>query len=84
MPGPSIDSPWAPVVFTTVFASPPAYPLPVIEMVPFTVTARRFAWLNRHLATVSGMLSVAFGLWLAYQIGVVDGLFSASPHWSPE
>jgi high-affinity nickel-transport protein len=52
--------------------------------VPFTVTARRFAWLNRHLATVSGMLSVAFGLWLAYQIGVVDGLFSASPHWSPE
>ena len=45
--------------------------------VPFAVTAHRFAWLNRHLATASGVLSLAFGLWMAYQIGVVDGLFSA-------
>src|SRR5215813_7147078 len=52
--------------------------------VPFTVTASRFAWLNRYLATASGVLSLAFGLWLAYQIGVVDGLFSATPHWTPE
>jgi hypothetical protein len=52
--------------------------------VPFAATAGRFAWLNRHLATASGVLSLAFGVWMAYQIGVVDGLFSASPHWSPE
>jgi hypothetical protein len=52
--------------------------------VPFAVTANRFTWLNRHLATASGLLSLGFGLWLAYQIGVVDGLFSATPHWSPE
>ena len=52
--------------------------------VPFAVTARRFAWLNRHLATASGLLSVVFGLWLAYQIGIVDGLFSAAPDWSPQ
>lgn len=52
--------------------------------VPFAVTARRFAWLNQRLATASGVLSVVFGLWLAYQIGIVDGLFSATPHWSPE
>src|SRR5262249_48207114 len=52
--------------------------------VPFAVTARRFAGLNRHLATASGVLSLAFGLWMAYQIGVVDGLFSAAPHWTPE
>ena len=52
--------------------------------VPFAVTASRFAWLNRHLATASGVLSLAFGLWMAYQIGVVDGLFSATPHWTPE
>jgi high-affinity nickel-transport protein len=52
--------------------------------VPFAVTAHRFAWLNRHLATASGILSLAFGLWLAYQIGVVDGLFGAVPRWSPE
>ncbi len=52
--------------------------------VPFAMTAGRFAWLNRHLATASGVLSLGFGLWMAYQIGVVDGLFSAAPHWSPE
>jgi hypothetical protein len=52
--------------------------------VPFAMTAHRFAWLNRYLATASGLLSLAFGLWMAYQIGVVDGLFSAAPHWSPE
>ena len=52
--------------------------------VPFAVTAGRFAWLNRHLATASGVLSLGFGLWMAYQIGVVDGLFGAVPHWSPE
>jgi ABC-type nickel/cobalt efflux system permease component RcnA len=51
---------------------------------PFAVTAQRFAGLNRHLATASGILSLAFGLWMAYQIGVVDGLFSATPRWSPE
>jgi hypothetical protein len=52
--------------------------------VPFAVTARRFAWLNRHLATASGVLSLALGLWMAYQIGVVDGLFGAAPQWLPE
>ncbi|MGH7358158.1 MAG: high-affinity nickel-transport family protein [Candidatus Rokuibacteriota bacterium] len=52
--------------------------------VPFALTAGRFAWLNRHLATASGVLSLGFGLWMAYQIGVVDGLFGAVPHWSPE
>jgi hypothetical protein len=52
--------------------------------VPFAVTARRFAWLNRNLAVASGVLSLAFGLWMAYQIGVVDGLFSSAPNWSPE
>src|SRR5262245_54141936 len=52
--------------------------------VPFAVTVQRFAWLNRNLAMASGVLSLAFGLWMAYQIGVVDGLFSSAPHWSPE
>jgi high-affinity nickel-transport protein len=52
--------------------------------VPFAMTAGRFAWLHRHLGTASGVLSLAFGLWMAYQIGVVDGLFGAAPPWSPE
>jgi len=51
---------------------------------PVAYTARRFERVNRWLATVSGVLSLAFGLFLAYQIGIVDGLFSGNPHWTPE
>ena len=32
---------------------------------------------------VTGALSVVFGLWLAWRIGWVDGLFSAHPDWTP-
>ncbi len=36
----------------------------------------RFQFLHRHLATAAGVVSVGFGLFLAYQIGFVDGLFT--------
>jgi ABC-type nickel/cobalt efflux system permease component RcnA len=52
--------------------------------VPVAYTARRFERVNRGLATASGVLSLAFGLFLAYQIGIVDGLFSGHPHGTPE
>jgi high-affinity nickel-transport protein len=48
---------------------------------PFTYTLRHFVRLNRGLAMASGMLSLSFGLFLCYQIGFVDGLFSTHPHW---
>jgi high-affinity nickel permease len=35
------------------------------------------------LAMASGLLSVAFGLVVAYQICVVSGLFAAHAHWTP-
>jgi ABC-type nickel/cobalt efflux system permease component RcnA len=52
--------------------------------VPFAVTAHRFGAVHRHLATASGLLSVAFGLVMAYQVGVTEGLFGAAPPGSPE
>ncbi len=51
--------------------------------VPLAYSARRFAW-SRHLAWLTGLLSVGFGLFLAYQIGFVDGLFHAAPYGSPK
>jgi high-affinity nickel permease len=51
---------------------------------PFSFAGYKFAWLNRTLITGSGLLSLAFGLFVAYHIGVVDGLFTAHPHWTPE
>jgi high-affinity nickel permease len=41
---------------------------------------RRF---SRGLALASGLLSVGFGLLVAYQVGVANGLFTAHPSWTP-
>jgi high-affinity nickel permease len=50
---------------------------------PFSFAGYRFAWLNRSLITGSGILSLAFGLFVCYHIGFVDGLFTAHPNWNP-
>ena len=52
--------------------------------VPFTVAGNRFAWLNKGLVTTTGLVSLIFGLFVAYRIGFVDGLFSANPSWTPQ
>ena len=39
--------------------------------------------LLRRLSFASGLLSLGFGLFVAYQIGVVNGLFTGHPHWVP-
>jgi high-affinity nickel-transport protein len=51
--------------------------------VPLTLAGNRFAWLSRSLVTGTGLLSLAFGIVVAYQIGVIDGLFSSHPSWTP-
>jgi hypothetical protein len=50
---------------------------------PFTFAGYKFAWLNRGLIVGSGVLSLAFGLFVCYQIGFVDGLFTSHPIWTP-
>ena len=50
---------------------------------PFAVTSRRVSWIHDGFVTASGLLSFGFGLFLAYQIGVVDHLFGAAPTWIP-
>jgi ABC-type nickel/cobalt efflux system permease component RcnA len=52
--------------------------------VPMVYTGKRFFDMNRHLTVVSGLASVAFGTFLVYQIGFVDGLFSSHVHWVPQ
>jgi high-affinity nickel-transport protein len=50
---------------------------------PFMVSRARSDRINRYLTLGSGVLSLAFGLFLAYQIGIVDGLFTGHFHWEP-
>jgi hypothetical protein len=50
---------------------------------PFSFAGYKFAWLNKGLIVGSGLLSLAFGLFVCYQIGFVDGLFTNHPGWTP-
>lgn len=36
------------------------------------------------MAFITGLGSVAFGLWVVYHMGWVNGLFGANPQWTPE
>lgn len=51
--------------------------------VPFTFSENRFARLNRGLGLVSGLVSLAFGLFILYQMAFVNGLFTHNPTWDP-
>jgi high-affinity nickel-transport protein len=44
----------------------------------------RSQWINRRLAVATGFLSVAFGLFLVYQMGFHHGLFTHHAAWTPE
>ena len=50
---------------------------------PVSLTVERFTQWNRSLQLAAGSLSVAFGLFLATHIALVDGLFAVAPHWAP-
>jgi nickel/cobalt exporter len=60
------------MIMTTAIAMPLAY------------TGKKFLSANRFMTTTSGVVSMAFGLFLVYHIGLVDGLFTAQPHWIPQ
>ena len=50
---------------------------------PFSFAGYKFAWLNRGLIVGSGVLSLAFGVFVCYHIGFIDGLFTSHPTWTP-
>ena len=52
--------------------------------VPATAAASRFRGMRDGIRIASGVASIAFGLILAHKVGVVDGLFAATPHWDPK
>lgn len=50
----------------------------------FNFFGRRSKRFSRSLGLASGALSLLFGLVVAYQIGIANGLFSLHPHWIPK
>ncbi len=50
---------------------------------PIVYTGRKmFRW-NQWITVGSGLLSVAFGMFISFQIGIGGGLFTGNPHWTP-
>jgi len=79
------DVRWA-VIYLLVFGVGTIAGMMVITMiigVPFAYTGRRFSSFNRALIVGSGIISVAFGIFITLRIGFIDGLFTAHPHWTP-
>lgn len=82
----TIPSPVAGVVYLTIFGVGTIAGMILITMaiaLPSSLATRRFTSVQRYLRLASGMASIAFGLFLAHQIGIADGLFSATPVWTP-
>jgi high-affinity nickel-transport protein len=50
---------------------------------PFKFSEGRFARLNRGMGLVSGLVSLAFGIFIVYKMGFVSGLFTDHPNWTP-
>ncbi|HET9708542.1 MAG TPA: hypothetical protein VFP39_09570 [Gemmatimonadales bacterium] len=59
------------MLITTLIALPAGY-----------AERRRATW-QRSLRLASGLVSLGFGLLLAWQVGIVHGLFTGSPEWTP-
>jgi high-affinity nickel-transport protein len=80
------DTHWA-VAYLFIFGVGTIAGMMVITVV--MASALRFAgersqWINRRLALGTGLLSVAFGMFIVYQMGFVHGLFTTHPTWTPE
>jgi high-affinity nickel permease len=57
--------------------------LTLLMSLPISALGSRFQASERTLARATGLLSIAFGLFLAYRIGISDGLLFGTPDWDP-
>ena len=82
----TIDDTGAALAYLVIFCAGVAAGMAILTSLiglPFLVSRARSERINRWLTIGSGILSLAFGIYLAYQIGIVDGLFTGDFHWEP-
>ena len=80
------DVRWA-LLYLVVFGAGTVAGMALVTMMiaaPSVYAGTRVAGLQRGVRLASGFASVAFGAYLGYRIGFVDGLFGAQPHWIPQ
>ncbi|MCS6805336.1 MAG: hypothetical protein NZ823_09380 [Blastocatellia bacterium] len=74
----TIPSPWLGLAYIVVFGLGSIGGMLLMSSMigmPFVLTAERFSRFNQGIKMTAGMCSVIFGLFLAWQIGFVEGLF---------
>jgi cytochrome c biogenesis protein CcdA len=82
----TVRDPWLGCVYLLVFGAGTIVGMMLVTVAfasPVALLARRFRWSGEGLRVITGILSIAFGLYVMYQVGLVDGLFLAVPHWDP-
>ncbi len=57
--------------------------LTVAMSISLAAVSRRSGAIDRVMCGLSGLASIAFGLFLSYRLTLVDGLFSDLPRWTP-
>jgi ABC-type nickel/cobalt efflux system permease component RcnA len=81
-----IKNPWWAIAYLVLFGIGTIAGMMMITAAIGAVVAyasKRSSRVERYLRFASGMLSLGFGLFLAYQIAVVDGLITGSPGAMP-
>jgi len=83
----TIRDPYWAIAYLLVFGAGTVAGMMIITTaiaLPFQYSQQRFARLNRTLQIVSGVISLAFGVFIVYKMGYVNGMFTNHPSWTPE
>jgi high-affinity nickel permease len=82
----AIPNPRLAVIYLLVFGAGTVGGMMLITMSiasAFTFMSKGRQKFSHRLGLISGVLSLAFGMLLVYQIGFAGGLFTTHPHWLP-
>jgi hypothetical protein len=83
---PLIDDAWWAVLYLGVFGLGTIVGMALVTVAiaaPAIYAGERLAGVQRGIRVASGVISLAFGAYLGYKVGFIDGLFSTQPSWAP-
>ena len=82
----TVHDPWKGCAYLLVFGAGTIVGMILVTIAfasPVALLASRLQWSGSGLRLATGALSVAFGVYVLYEVVVVNGLFSPAPHWKP-
>ncbi len=82
----TIQSPQVAILYLLIFGLGTIIGMMIVTTLlgmPIIFAARKFTNAHKFVTTASGILSLAFGLYLAWEISIIGQLFGANPQWDP-